>query len=363
VAQDDPVMQRLRIAQVAPVWVPVPPYSGGGTEMIVHLLAEELVRRGCDVTLFAAGASRTAGRLRRLWPEAVVDMMAAGAAYEYDHYANANLVEALASSDAFDVVHSHLGFQQVPLGRLARTAYLHTVHITPSADDRWVLERCHDVAVTAVSHAQVAGVAPARRRSIRVIHHGIDFDAYAAGSGTGRYLLFLARMSPQKSPLDAIRIAERAGLPLVLAGAPQNAEERAYFEAEIAPRVDGRRVEWVGRVDQRRKQELLKEAAALLFPIQGDEAFGLAMIEAMACGTPVVAWRRASVPEIVEHGATGFHGTSVDELASFVERAMGLDRAAVRARARDRFHVTRMVDEYLAAYVDLLRPAPARVSP
>jgi len=356
------VTEPLRIAQVAPVWVPVPPPEYGGTEMIVHLLGEELVRRGCDVTLFAAGSSHTSGRLRRLCPEAVVDMMAGGAAYEYDHYANANLVEALASSEAFDVVHSHLGFQQVPLGRLARTAYLHTVHITPSADDRWVLERYPDVAVTAVSHAQVAEVAPARRRAIRVIHHGIDFDAYTPGAAPGRYLLFLARMSPQKSPLDAIRIAERAGLPLVLAGAPQNADERAYFEAEIAPRIDGRRVEWVGRVDQRRKQELLREAVALLFPIQGNEAFGLAMIEAMACGTPVIAWRRASVPEIVEHGATGFHGTSVDELAGFVERAMALDRAAIRARARERFHVTRMVDEYLAVYADLLRPAAARVS-
>jgi glycosyltransferase involved in cell wall biosynthesis len=356
------VTQPLRIAQVAPVWVPVPPPEYGGTEMIVHLLGEELVRRGCDVTLFAAGPSRTAGRLRRLCPEAVVDMMAGGAAYEYDHYANANLVEALASSDAFDVVHSHLGFQQVPFGRLAKSAYLHTVHITPSADDRWVLERYDDVAVTAVSHAQVAGVAPARRRSIRVIHHGIDFDAYPPGSSPGRYLLFLARMSPQKSPLDAIRIAERAGLPLVLAGAPQNAEERAYFEAEIAPRIDGRRVDWVGRVDQRQKQDLLRDAVALLFPIQGDEAFGLAMIEAMACGTPVIAWRRASVPEIVEHGATGFHGTSVDELAGFVESAAGLDRAAVRARARRRFHLARMVDEYLAAYADLLHPAAARVS-
>ena len=317
---------------------------------MVHLLTEELVRRGCQVTLFAAGASRTSGQLCRLHPEAVVEMMEGGAAFEYDHYANTNLVNALARSDAFDVIHSHLGFQQLPLGRLARCGFVQTVHITPSMDDRWAMAQCDDVAIVSASRAQVAAVPAARRASIRVIHHGIDFDAYAPGVEPGRTLVFLARMSPQKSPIDAIRIAEQAGMALVLAGAPQNAEEAAYFEAEVRPRIDGRRVRHVGRVDHQQKNELLREAAALLFPIQGDEAFGLAMIEAMACGTPVLAWDRASVPEIVDHGTTGFVGNSVEELAMFAGRAGGLDRAVVRAHARSRFHFTRMVDEYQAVY-------------
>lgn len=332
----------------------VPPTQYGGTELVVSHLTEELVRRGCDVTLFAAGASRTSGRLACVHPMAVVEMMGARAAFEYDHYANANLVNALVRSDEFDVIHSHLGFQQLPLGRLARCAFVQTVHTTPSIDDRWAMEQWPDVAIVAASHAQVAAVSAARRASVRVIPHGIDFEAYVPGVDPGDTLVYLARMSPQKSPLDAIRIAERAGMPLVLAGAPENAEEVAYFEAEIRPHIDGRHVRYVGRVDQRQKNELLRRAAALLFPIQGDEAFGLVMVESMACGTPVLGWKRASVPEIVDHGRTGFVGSSVEELAGFAAQATTLDRVAVRAQARNRFHFTRMVDDYLAAYAALI---------
>jgi glycosyltransferase involved in cell wall biosynthesis len=353
-------VKRLRIAQVAPVWLPVPPAQYGGTELIVHFLTEELVRRGHDVTLFAAGASRTRGRLRLIHEQAVVEMMQAGAAFEYDHYANANLATALAESESFDVIHSHLGFPQVPLGRLSRCPFLQTVHTTPMADDRWVLERHVDVPIAAISQTQVADLSVARRASVRIVPHGIDMDGFEPATEPGRTLVFLGRMSRQKSPIDAIRIARQAGVPLVLAGAPENAEEVAFFEAEVRPRIDGRQVQFVGRVNHARKNELLKGAVALVFPIQGDEAFGLAMVEAMACGTPVLGWNRASVPEIVEHGTTGFIGDSVEALAACVPQAAALDRRTVRARARERFHFTRMVDDYVAVYDALLSSCAPR---
>ena len=341
---------RLRIAQVAPVWSAVPPAQYGGTELMIHLLTEELVRRDCDVTLFASGDSRTSARLHPLTAVPVTRLMVLSEAEEYDHYANANLVEALRTSASFDVIHSHLGFQQIPVGTLSKTPVIHTLHTTPSVDDRWTLERYPDVPVVAVSRAQVEAVSPPRRESIRVIHHALDFEAYTFEPGPGTYLAFVGRMNPQKSPLDAIRIAELAGMSLVLAGAPENATEEEYFNAEIVPRLDGSRVRHVGRVDHARKNEVLRNAAALLFPIQGNEAFGLVMIEAMACGTPVLAWNRASVPEIIDPGETGFYASTIEELASHVSGAVALDRTGVRERARRRFELSRMVDEYLLAY-------------
>jgi glycosyltransferase involved in cell wall biosynthesis len=352
-------MNGMRIAQVAPLWMSVPPDRYGGTERMVHSLCEGLIDRGCDVTLFASGDSRTRARLRKVCRTNVSSMMAAGTAYEYEHYANAAYADAIACSGDFDLIHCHLGFQQVPLSQLSRAPVLHTFHITPSIDDCWVLDRYRDVAVAAASAAQVAPVKPERRKSIRVIPHGIDFGAYPAGLERGTFLVFLARMSPQKSPVHAVRIAEQAGMPLVLAGAPLNQAERDYFDREVRPLIDGERVRHVGLVDHKAKCDLLRNAAALLFPIQGEEAFGLAMIEAMACGTPVIGWNRASVPEIIDPGVTGFYGDSIEALAAQVKGARSLDRHRVREHARRRFDLPRMVDDYAHLYHELAEAAAA----
>jgi glycosyltransferase involved in cell wall biosynthesis len=348
-AMADPA-RRLRIALVAPLWTSVPPAAYGGTELVVHLLAEDLVRRGHDVTLFASGDSRTGGRLRPLGEHNLRVAMERGEAYEYEVYATANLVEAIREADRFDVIHSHLGFGQIPLGVLSRTPVVHTLHTRPALDDLWVLSRYPEAAVVAVSRSQVEEVPAARRRHIRVIHHGIDFDAYEFSGAPGGYLAFLGRMGPQKSPLTAIEVARAAGMPLLLAGVPQNAEEEAYFAQRVQPLIDGKDVRWIGAVDHARKNELLRGAAALLFPIQGGEAFGLAMIEAMACGTPVVGWGRASVPEVIDPGRTGFFAGSVAGMTALVPHALALDRQAVRAQALRRFSHRRMVDDYLRTY-------------
>src|SRR5262249_25478222 len=184
------------------------------------------------------------------------------------------------------------------------------------------------VPVAAVSRHQARAIPAGRRHEARVVHHGIDFGAYDGADAPGQYLVFLGRMGPQKSPRDAIRVAQAAGLPLVLAGRPQNAEEELYFTREIRPLIDGKAVRYAGPVNHAQKVELLRGAAALLFPIRGEEAFGLAMVEAMACGTPVVGYDTATVSEIIDPGKTGFFGSTAEELAGLVPRALALDPRA-----------------------------------
>jgi glycosyltransferase involved in cell wall biosynthesis len=191
-------------------------------------------------------------------------------------------------------------------------------------------------------------------REFPIVYNGCDFNAYDPSFARGQYLAFLGRMGPSKNPLDAIRIAQMVEMPIVLAGQPQNSAEQRYFAEEIQPLVDGEHVRWVGPVNHAQKNELLRNAAALLFPIQWDEPFGLVMIEAMACGTPVVARRRGSVEEIVDDGITGFHASVIDSLAELVPRALALDRHRVREHAMQRFDYRRMVDDYLALYRTLV---------
>jgi glycosyltransferase involved in cell wall biosynthesis len=346
---------RLRVALVAPVWTRIPPVTYGGTERVVHLLVEELVRMGHEVTLFSSGDSSTSAALRGVVDRGVIEAMAAGEALEYHHYATSAFVEALRDGASFDVIHCHLGASEIPLGELSAAPVLHTLHSPLTVDDLWVLDRYPRAAVTTASRFQASAIRPERRGTVRVIHHGIDFGEYTPAYEPGRYLAFLGRMGPQKSPAEAIRIARGAGLPIVLAGGPQNADEEAIFAGEVMPLVDGENVVYVGPVDHVRKGELLRNAAALLFPIAGDEAFGLVMIEAMASGTPVLASRRASVTEIVDPGVTGFYAESADALTALVPHVLALDRAAVRAHALDRFGHRRMALEYVDAYRSVVR--------
>jgi glycosyltransferase involved in cell wall biosynthesis len=224
------------------------------------------------------------------------------------------------------------------------------------------LARYPDAPVTAVSLEQVKAIREDRRRTIRIIQNGCDFTSYRASFKPGKYLVFLGRMAEQKSPLHAIRIAKAVGLPVVLAGAPLDKKEERYFDAMVRPHIDGTSVKYVGPVGHRQKNELLRNAAALLFPIQEPEAFGIVMIEAMACGTPVVACSLGAVTEVVDSGVTGFYASSADELAQLVAPALALDRKAVRERARQRFNHLRMVDRYLNVYEQLLDGTAGRLT-
>lgn len=343
-------MRKLRIAQIAPLWAKVPPSTYGGIELVVNLLTEELVRRGHDVTLFASGDSRTSAKLHSVCETHMLDLMEHAGAGAYEFYANAAVAEALRHADCFDVLHFHIGTQFLALGSVASTPSLFTMHTFFSEDDAWAARRYPHVAIAGISRYQVRGVAAARGTEAPVVPNGCDFDSFDPNFQAGKYLAFLGRMGPDKNPLDAIRIAREAGLPIVLAGQPQQAREQTYFEEKVRPLIDGERVRYIGPVDHAQKNALLRGAAALLFPIQWPEPFGLVMIEAMACGVPVVAHSLGSVAEVVDSGITGFHSASIAEMGALIPRALALDRRAVREHARERFSHQRMVDGYEQLY-------------
>ncbi len=342
----------MRIAMIAPLAESVPPARYGGTERVVHYLVEELVRQGVEVTLYASGDSRTSARLvpcaRRALrlDETVRDPVPHTAAM---------LARVRQDAHRFDLLHFHVDYLQFPIfaDQLERT--LTTLHGRLDLPDLAVIYRMYP-------HAPLVSVSDAQRRPFArlgldwraTVHHGLPVDLYRPGPRTtGRYLLFLGRISPEKRPDRAVRIARAAGLPLVVA-AKVDAADRTYFEREIAPLFEGRGVRFLGEVDDREKEELLHGARALLFPIDWPEPFGLVMIEAMACGTPVVAWRHGSVPEVIEPGITGFVVESEVAAVEAVERCATLDRARIRARFEARFTAERMARDYLAVYEELL---------
>ncbi|MFW2383009.1 MAG: glycosyltransferase family 4 protein [Acidimicrobiales bacterium] len=341
----------LRIGLVAPVWLPVPPDTYGGTEAVVALLYRRYVEAGHDVVLFATGDSTVSREaVRSVTARGLIEHMAAGEALAYEHYVNALAAEVVGSSRGFDVIHSHLGLAQLPALSLAACPVVQTLHTPLDIDDCWIAGRYPGVEMVALTHAQAKRLS----RPVTVVPSGLDLGEYPATKSAGPHLAFLGRMGPGKNPLGAIQVAASSGRPIVLAGAPQNREERDYFRTEIEPLIDGDSVRYLGPVDHPAKTRLLSDACAMLFPIVADEAFGLVMIEAMACGTPIVARGHSSVPEIVDEGVTGFYADDLDELSSLVDDAAALDRAAIRRRTEERFSYQRMGDRYLSLFEGLV---------
>ncbi len=334
----------LRIGQIAPVAMPVRPGSGDSIEQLVGLLCDELVRRGHDVTLYAAADSTTTARLRahglpgydgdgELWDWQYSEMLHAAAAFEHagDH----------------DIVHAHDLHFALPFAGLVDVPIVQTQHIDVSPEVRFALRRAKNVYVVAASHEQRRALGPAL--DVTVIPHGIDVASFPFAAAGGEHLLFLGRMIADKGPLEAIRIARAAGRRIVLAG-PLVEGEDIGLEDE----VDGDRVQYVGRVDHATRNRLLGEAGALLFPVRYPEPFGLVLVEAMACGTPVLGVALGAVGEIVDDGVTGFTAPAWDGLCELVEPVLALDRAAIRARAMERFDIRRMADDYEALYRRIL---------
>jgi glycosyltransferase involved in cell wall biosynthesis len=340
----------MRIGIVAPLWQPLPPLTYGGIERHLYLLVEGLVERGHAITLFASGDSQTHAHQRSVVAHSLVDPMRCGEAYCYEHYVNTSLAEALRESADLDVLHLHLGSSAVPLAELASCSVLHTLHTSITVDDLWIFKRFPETPLIALTRRQIADVPPGRRRRIGVIPHGFDFATCQVVVAPPAHLVFLGRMGPHKGADDAIRIARAAGRPILLAGAPETPDERAWFDHEIKPELDGHDVVWLGAVEDAEKDELFRGAAALVFPIRWDEPFGLVMLEALARGVPVLATPRGSVPEVIEPGLTGFLAESPEALASQVEAAAGMGRDSVREHAMRRFSVPAMVDAYEGAY-------------
>jgi glycosyltransferase involved in cell wall biosynthesis len=337
-------IEGMRIAQIAPLALPVPPGRYGGTERVVHDLTEGLVRRGHDVTLFASGDSRTSARLRAIVPHALwqVSDTEPGAA-EF-------LLHAIAMREAggFDIVHSHTGHLAFPFAAGMRAPLVATLHgrlDSPHlADILCVFAKVH---LVSISQAQRLA-APDAHWSAN-IPHGLSPPDYPFDAEGGRALCFIGRMSPQKCPHVAIDVALAAGLPIALAGRI-DPSDRAYFEREVRPRLDHPLVDFRGEVGHDEKLRLFARSRALLFPIDWPEPFGLVMIEAMACGTPVVARPRGSVAEVVLDGVTGLLGEDERSFVEAVKAVHRLDRHACRRHVELHFSLSRMIDDYERLY-------------
>ncbi|MFF8799643.1 MULTISPECIES: glycosyltransferase family 4 protein [unclassified Methylobacterium] len=343
----------LRVAQVAPNIFPVPPQHHGGTERIVHDLSVSLQKLGVDVTLFAPCDSVT--DLPRVGDHpslAALEHQFGRVAPGVPAALDALQLEALRLRlGDFDIVHAHGEFAHAALLGSRRRHSLTTVHWRVDELDRALFfAGFPDLPVAAISAAQEAGIPPANRAG--VVHHGLAGDRYALSRDPGRHVAFVGRMTDQKRPDVAIRTARAAGLPIRLGGTI-DVGNPDYFERRVRPLL-GSDASYLGPVDDRAKSDLLGGARALLFPIDWPEPFGLVMIEAMAHGTPVIAWNNGSVPEIVEDGVTGFVVASEDEAVAALARIDGLDRSQVRRRFEARFTSERMARDYLAIYQRLL---------
>lgn len=350
----------MRIAQLAPTYERVPPHGYGGTELVVSLVTEALVRRGHEVTLFATGDSITAARL-----EAV-----AARPYRYGadddgvrhaevvHLANAQAAFRAAAEGRFDLVHNHAGVEGLVLAAWSATPVLTTTHgaWAPEAGPAWAAYpwRHHQLS------AHQAATYPDRGR-LAPVHHGIDvarIPPRLTATAPDAPLVFLGRFSPTKGPHVAIEVARRTGRRLLLAGKVDGGD-RDWYETAVAPLIDDQRIRAIGEVGEPAKARLLGEAAALLFPIAWDEPFGLVIAEALAAGTPVIAFGRGSVPELIDHGRTGFVVRDVEAMVAAVDRVGDLDRTACRADAEERFSIDRMVGDLEDRFHETIELGPA----
>ncbi len=336
----------MRIAQVAPLYESVPPKLYGGTERVVAYLTEELVRQGHEVTLFASGDSQTSARLIPACPKAL--WQEPGCREALPHHVR--LVELVArESDRFDVIHFHLDYVHFAAVSHMACPTLTTLHgcLYPP-DEGALFDAFPEVPLVSISDAQRTPMPQANWQA--TIYHGMPLDLHNFYEKPGAYLAFLGRISPEKGLDKAIKIAGAVGMPLRVA-ARIYPGERPYFEQEIRPLLEASPwVEFVGEVGGACKDAFLGNAAALLFPIQWEEPFGLVMIEAMATGTPVVAFRRGSVPEVMTQGVTGYVVDDVAQASDAVRAALRLDRRACRRSFDERFGVTRMANDYLSVY-------------
>ncbi|MEI9987243.1 MAG: glycosyltransferase family 4 protein [Aliidongia sp.] len=335
----------MKIAQVSSLMEAVPPKLYGGTERIVAYLTDALVDLGHDVTLFASGDSVTKAKLQPGWPHAL-RLDSEMRDYLAPHII---LLETLARrAEEFDVIHLHIDYLGYPLLQRIGVPFLTTLHGRLDLPElRRIYETFSRVPLVSISDSQREPLPNANY--IGTIHHGLPKDLLTQGDGAGGYLAFIGRISPEKAPDAAIRIAGAAGKQLRIA-AKVDKVDQTYFEENIEPSLAQPHVEFIGEINETQKNGFLGQAAGLLFPIAWREPFGLAMIEAMACGTPVIAMRRGSVPEVIEDGVTGFIVDSEEEAIAAVKRLPELDRSRVRRAFEARFTGRRMAQDYVALY-------------
>ena len=348
----------MRIAQVAPLTEAVPPKLYGGTERVVHWLTEELVALGHDVTLFASGDSHTSARLDAAWPKA---LRLDGSVRDPNalHMVMLERVRRKCDQDEFDLLHCHLDYYPFSLLSRQHIPFVTTLHGRLDLPEHQpVFETFSSIPVISISNAQRRPVPHARW--LRTIHHGLPENLLTPQQIRPQYLAVLGRIAPEKGVDRAINIATRCGIPLKIAAKVDRADEE-YYEEVIRPMMDHPLVEYIGEISDREKPDFLSGAIGLLVPIDWPEPFGLVMIEAMACGTPVIAFNRGSVSEIVEDGKTGFVVEDETSAVAIVDRLTTLDRATIRKEFEKRFTARRMALDYLEAYRELTDTLTPRI--
>jgi glycosyltransferase involved in cell wall biosynthesis len=338
----------LRIAQIAPLWISVPPKTYGGTELVISWLCDELVRRGHKVWLFASGDSKTKAKLVPIWPSSLWS-----ANLRTPHAVFALLYRKLLKmQNEFDIIHDHCEWYTCPFSEFLKPPIVTTLH-HPITEEALVLYRKYPninfVAISKHQKKQAPGV-----NIVRVIYHGIPLERYPFSEKPKDYVLWLSRIGPDKGTGEAIDIAKLAGEKLIIAGPifPQYAD---YFEFRIKPLIDGKKIKFVGAADFKKKIELFCGAKAFLFPVKRPEPFGLVVIEAMACGTPVVAFKQGSMPELIKDGVTGFLVNSIEEAVLALKDIHKIKREDCRKWVQENFGLRRMVNRYEKLYKKILK--------
>jgi glycosyltransferase involved in cell wall biosynthesis len=335
----------IRIAVLSPISWRTPPRHYGPWESVVNLLTEELVRMGLDVTLFATGDSQTSGKLVAVCPRP----------YSEDSSVDPKVAECLHISEVFersadfDLIHNHFDFLPLTYSGLTDTPLVTTIHGFSSPSIMPVYKKYnaqgHYVAISEADKSPELDY-------IATVYHGIDMSQFSFSETHGEYLLFFGRIHPEKGVHEAIQVAQRVGKKLVIAGIVQDLE---YFEALVEPYIDGEQVVYLGSVGPAQRSEVLGKALALLHLISFDEPFGLSMVESLACGTPVIAFGRGSIPEIIKHDETGFIIADIEQAAEAVAAVPSLDRTACREDVEQRFSQARMASNYVRVYEEILK--------
>lgn len=332
----------MKIAQIAPLWERVPPFRYGGIELIVSLLTDELVRRGHEVTLFASGDSITTAKLVSVHEQA---LRLDPTIKEPGLYEQMMLSEVYRNAHHFDIIHSHVGCAALPYTSFVKTPTVHTMHGIFTPDNEKMFRRFAWQPFISISEAQREP-----RLGLNYVHtvyNGIDTSIYpfVAQPSQPAYLAFVGRISPEKGPIEAIKIAQGSGIPLKMAG-KVDAVDKEYWKEQVEPLIDGEQIQYLGEVTHEEKVQLLGGATATLFPITWREPFGLVMIESMATGTPVVGMGLGSVPEVIAHEKTGFVCYTLEKLIEAIPAVTKLDRQACRDYIVNRFSVEAMTNEY-----------------
>ena len=349
----------MKVLHICPLWFRVTPDSLGGVETLVAALLEELARGGCENTVLAVGGSRVAGELVEVVERPLYELMADGTAWEYGLFEQAQLQAAISLAAEHDVIHSHLGWSGWVLSGIKDIAdrVLHTLHNPVTPDMAWFVSEHPDIRLSTVSLYQAAKLRQTGAKHCDVIYNGVDFARFPLQADDKQGLVYLGRLEGQKGADIAIAVANALQTPLTIAGP---AVDDRFFDARIRPRLDAR-VRYVGTVGHDEKVRLLGGASCVLMPSRWEEGCAMVALEAMACGTPVVALANGALPEVVDSGLTGFVTSDTRELPQLVGRAVELDPVRVRDRAQERFSITATAAHYLQLYRTLgSTPTPTR---